>query len=103
MFSLLLMDWSYADKRLCFTDEIKDVLEPVRLYFERAGEKLLVPLYAGLAGTVLTGNPIPYLIGFAAVVKGSEENSAKINVINAEAARKSDVERTSLLDEADDY
>ena len=72
------------------------------MYFERAGDKLLVPLYAGLAGTVLTGNPLPYLIGFAAVVKGSEENSAQMNVISAEAARKADVERASLLDEAED-
>jgi hypothetical protein len=83
--------------------EIQDLLDPVTRYFEQSGDKLLIPLYAGLLGTMVTGNPIPYLVGFAAVAKGAEQNAERLNAIAGEAMRKSDAEKTSLLDETDDF
>lgn len=83
--------------------EIQDLLNPVTRYFEQSGDKLLIPLYAGLLGTMVTGNPIPYLVGFAAVAKGAEQNAERLNVIAGEAMRKSDAEKTSLLDETEDF
>uniref|UniRef100_A0A6U5DRM5 Uncharacterized protein n=1 Tax=Corethron hystrix TaxID=216773 RepID=A0A6U5DRM5_9STRA len=88
--------------------EMKELLEPVEKHAEKRKEevssKQLMPYYIGCAATVVTGNPLPMILGASAIGVGSEkyEKEAKnLSSIAFETGRRTDVEKTGLLDEHD--
>ncbi|KAL7506504.1 hypothetical protein ACHAXN_009896 [Cyclotella atomus] len=88
--------------------EITDLLNPVekrcQIRNEAAALKQLLPAYAGYTLSLMTGNPLPLLIGAASLAGGDpmvEENS-NVNEMRGMGGRMGDVERCGLLDECED-
>ena len=91
--------------------ELRELIDPVQRYTNRRREKLglrIVPVYLGCyTAALLTGNPLPLLIGAMAIgsnVQAEEmlENEARhTNAMALETERKTGVETASLLDEVE--
>ena len=90
--------------------EIEELTRPVAKYTEKLSNKealnKMIPLYVGYGLTLMTANPLPVLAGGFIT---SSSNCDKINercenmqVISADSNRRTDVEKTSLLDEIED-
>jgi len=104
----------YADKHnLDREAEIQELMAPVTRYLQKRIAKNeiseSVPFYIGYTATLVTANPLFLLMGAAVSINTSRKNtSAREECANAEtlateANRRGDVEKTSLLDEAEDY
>lgn len=88
--------------------EISDLLSPVekrcQIRNEQAALKQLLPAYAGYTLSLMTGNPLPLLIG-AASLAGQDpmiEENSNVNEMRGMGGRMGDEERCGLLDECDD-
>lgn len=89
--------------------EVKELLDPVERYASLRGEKAalkhILPLYVGYAASLATGNPLPLIVGFA-VGNSLPDRMAKERknqmTYEKQSNRVSSIEKTSLLDEADD-
>jgi len=89
--------------------EIQELLRPVQRHTEKrsrqAGLKYVVPFYIGYGISMATLNPVPMLVG-AALMSGMgdeyDEEAENIKSFKRESDRRSDVEKTGLLDETDD-
>ena len=88
--------------------EIRELLHPVErrcaIRNERSALKQLLPAYAGYALSVATGNPLPLLIGAAALAREDPMGEENVNVseMRGMGGRMGDVETAGLLDECDD-
>ena len=87
--------------------EISEFLNPIerrcQLRNEKAALQQLLPAYAGYTISLMTGNPLPLLIGAAALTGPDpmvEENS-NVRGFQAKAGRVGDMETAGLLDECD--
>lgn len=87
--------------------EISELLNPVerrcQIRNEKAALKQLLPAYAGYTLSLVTGNPLPLLIGAAALTGPDpmvEENS-NVSEFRQKGGRVGDMETTGLLDECD--
>lgn len=88
--------------------EISDLLRPVEEHSMKRSAKAelrqAVPFYVGYAATLITANPIPMMIGWSVMASGNqkaEKEMKNLSSITKETNRRSDVEKTSLLDEPD--
>jgi len=88
--------------------EIKEFLEPVEEYSIRKANQAEIPqlmgFYLGYTASLITANPIPMLVGFSVMVGKNgnvEKQRQNLNSVTEETTRRSDVEKTSLLDEQD--
>lgn len=88
--------------------EISELLQPVekrcQIRNEQAALKQLLPAYAGYTLSLVTGNPLPLLIGAASLAKEDPmvgENS-NVNEMRGMGGRMGDWETAGLLDECDD-
>lgn len=100
----------YADEHnLDRSAEIDELTSPVNSYLQKRIAKNeiseSVPMYVGYTASLLTANPLFFMVG-AAVTVGKASNNAnareeRINAdaLAAEAARRGDAEKTGLLDE----
>jgi hypothetical protein len=86
--------------------EIQELLQPVEAYTlsrsAKAELRSAVPFYLGYVVTLVTANPIPMLVGFSVMSSGNEKiekEKENLRSITTETNRRSDVEKTSLLDE----
>jgi hypothetical protein len=89
--------------------EINEVLTPVKRVardrIERKELQAILPLYLGYSAALLTANPLPLLVGAMglAAAPGNRTELENMDAILSETDRKSDVERTGLLDEGEDF
>ncbi len=90
--------------------EVKELFEPVEKYANLRGErealKSIFPLYVGYAASLATGNPLPLIFGFAVGNSMPDKMAGeRQNVENFEkqSNRASNIEKASLLDEAEHY
>ena len=88
--------------------EISELLQPVekrcQVRNEQAALKQLLPAYAGYTLSLVTGNPLPLLIG-AASLAGQDpmvEENSNVNEMRGMGGRMGDWETAGLLDECDD-
>lgn len=88
--------------------EISELLRPVEEHSMKrnanAELRQAVPFYVGYAATLITANPIPMMIGWSVMASGNqkaEKEMKNLSSITKETERRSDVEKTSLLDETD--
>jgi len=86
--------------------EISELLRPVEEHSVKRSAKAelrqAVPFYVGYAATLVTANPIPMMIGWSVMASGNqkaEKEMKNLSSITKETNRRSDVEKTSLLDE----
>lgn len=89
--------------------EVRELLHPVQVYStrreNRAALKQIVPLYIGYAALLVTGNPLPVLVGMSVTMNVSDKmvkERDNLDAIKAETNRRADVEKASLLDEEED-
>jgi len=87
--------------------EIREFLTPIekrcQIRNEKAALQQLLPAYAGYTLSLVTGNPLPLLIGAAALTQPDpmvEENS-NVSGFRAVGGRAGDMETTGLLDECE--
>ncbi|KAL9186980.1 hypothetical protein ACHAXT_010700 [Thalassiosira profunda] len=87
--------------------EIREFLAPIekrcQMRNEKAALQQLLPAYAGYTLSLMTGNPLPLLIGAAALTGPDpmmEENS-NVSGFRAVGGRAGDVETAGLLDECE--
>ena len=87
--------------------EVAEFLNPIekrcRMRNEKAALQQLLPAYAGYTLSLVTGNPLPLLIGAAALTGPDpmvEENSNVVG-FRARGGRVGDMETAGLLDECD--
>jgi hypothetical protein len=89
--------------------EIDEVLTPVhrvaRDRIERKELAAILPLYLGYSAALLTANPLPLLVGAMglAAAPNNRTEMENMDAIIGETNRKSDIERTGLLDEGEDF
>ncbi|CAB9500696.1 expressed unknown protein [Seminavis robusta] len=89
--------------------EIDELLTPVkkvaRERIERKELAAILPLYLGYSAALLTANPLPLLVGAMglAAAPGSAQEMQNMDKIMNETERKTDIERTGLLDEGEDF
>jgi len=87
--------------------EIAEFLQPVerrcQVRSEKAALRTLLPAYAGYTVSLLTGNPIPLLIGVAAlsVEDTMVEETANVSNFSSAGSRRAQIETAGLLDECD--
>ncbi|CAJ1957755.1 unnamed protein product [Cylindrotheca closterium] len=88
--------------------EISELLRPVEEQSMKRSAKAelrqAVPFYVGYAATLITANPIPMMIGWSVMASGNqkaEKEMKNLSSVTKETNRRSDVEKTSLLDEPD--
>jgi hypothetical protein len=88
--------------------EITELLQPVekrcQVRNEQAALKQLLPAYAGYTLSLVTGNPLPLLIG-AASLAGQDpmmEENSNVSEMRGMGGRMGDWETAGLLDECDD-
>lgn len=88
-------------------NEIREFLTPIerrcQLRNEKAALQQLLPAYAGYTLSLVTGNPLPLLIGAAALTQKDpmmEENS-NVSGFRAVGGRAGDMETAGLLDECE--
>lgn len=93
--------------------EVQELLEPLkRLTAKKDAQNagaLLIPMYIGFGASVVTGNPLPMYLGWAAgsalTMQDPEKQQNQANnlqQLTSTTDRVADVEKTSLLDESDD-
>ncbi|KAL7487134.1 hypothetical protein ACHAW6_012735 [Cyclotella cf. meneghiniana] len=88
--------------------EIRELLDPVerrcRIRNEQAALKQLLPAYAGYTLSLVTGNPLPLLIGAAALVGNDPmvEENENVCGFRGLGGRTADLETAGLLDECED-
>ena len=88
--------------------ELTELLAPVKRVAEARASKTelraILPLYAGYTAALLTGNPLPMLVGAVAMSKVPDNSHELENMhsIEKQTSRAADVERAGLLDEAED-
>lgn len=90
--------------------EIDELMGPVKRYCANRIEsnelKSILPLYVGYTASILTGNPLPLLVGTTMTVAATGETSTieqrnTLEAFHAQTKRKGDVEKASLLEEDD--
>ncbi|EED86549.1 predicted protein [Thalassiosira pseudonana CCMP1335] len=88
--------------------EIRELLNPVekrcQLRNEQAALKQLLPAYAGYTLSLMTGNPLPLLIG-AAALTGKDpmmEENTNVSGFRGMGGRTGNLETAGLLDECED-
>ena len=98
----------YCDSRsLDRKTEIAEFLQPVerrcQVRNEKAALRTLLPAYAGYTVSLLTGNPIPLLIGVAALSVEDKmvEETANVSNFSSAGSRRAQIETAGLLDECD--
>lgn len=98
----------YSDKHnLDRQTEIREFLSPVekrcQVRNEKAALRTLLPAYAGYTLSILTGNPIPLLIGVAALTVEDDMADEMLNVngFKQTGGRQATMETAGLLDECD--
>ena len=98
----------YCDSRsLDRQTEIAEFLQPVerrcQVRNEKAALRTLLPAYAGYTVSLLTGNPIPLLIGVAALSVEDKmvEETANVSNFSSAGSRRAQIETAGLLDECD--
>lgn len=86
--------------------ELDELLSPVRKVAAERAEKnelrSMIPFYLGYTAALVTGNPLPLLLGTVGMASTSARNEDEwknMNTIIKETDRKADIERTGLLDE----
>lgn len=96
----------YSDKhKLDREHEIREFLDPIErrcaVRNEKAALQQLLPAYAGYTVSLLTGNPIPLLIGAAALTGPDPmmEENANVHGFRGIGSRTGDMETAGLLDE----
>ena len=88
-------------------NEVREFLAPVERRCQQRNEKAalqqLLPAYGGYALSIVTGNPLPLLIGAAALTQPDKMAQENQNVVGfrGQGGRTADVERAGLLDEVD--
>ncbi|KAL3784236.1 hypothetical protein HJC23_013523 [Cyclotella cryptica] len=88
--------------------EIRELLDPVekrcQIRNEQAALKQLLPAYAGYTLSLVTGNPLPLLIGAAALVGNDPmvEENENVHGFRGMGGRTADLETVGLLDECED-
>ena len=96
----------YADAHsLDRNNEIREFLDPIErrcaIRNEKAALQQLLPAYAGYTVSLLTGNPLPLLIG-AAALSGPDpmmEENTNVHGFRGLGSRTGDMETAGLLDE----
>ena len=96
----------YADANsLDRNHEIREFLEPIErrcaIRNEKAALQQLLPAYAGYTVSLLTGNPLPLLLG-AAALSGPDpmaEENTNVHGFRGLGSRTGDMETAGLLDE----
>jgi hypothetical protein len=98
----------YSDKHnLDRQTEIREFLSPVekrcQVRNEKAALRTLLPAYAGYTLSILTGNPIPLLIGVAALTVEDDmaDEMTNVNDFKQTGGRQATLETAGLLDECD--
>jgi hypothetical protein len=98
----------YSDKyNLDRQTEIREFLSPVerrcQVRNEKAALRTLLPAYAGYTLSILTGNPIPLLIGVAALTVEDDmaDEMTNVNGFKQTGGRQATLETAGLLDECD--
>ena len=88
--------------------EISELISPVekrcQIRNEQAALKQLLPAYAGYTLSLVTGNPLPLLLG-AASLAGQDpmmEENSNVSEMRGMGGRMGDMETAGLLDECDD-
>jgi hypothetical protein len=87
--------------------EIREFLSPVerrcQVRNEKAALRTLLPAYAGYTLSILTGNPIPLLIGVAALTVEDDmaDEMTNVNGFKQTGGRQATLETAGLLDECD--
>ena len=87
--------------------EIREFLSPIearcQMRNEKAALKQLLPAYAGYTLSLVTGNPLPLLIGAVALTQPDPMHDENSNVsgFRAVGGRAGDMETTGLLDECE--
>ena len=87
--------------------EIRELLDPVekrcQIRNEQAALKQLLPAYAGYTLSLVTGNPLPLLIGAAALVGKDPmvEENENVSGFRGMGGRTADLETAGLLDECE--
>ena len=96
----------YSDEhKLDREHEIREFLDPIErrcaVRNEKAALQQLLPAYAGYTVSLLTGNPIPLLIGAAALTGPDPmmEENANVHGFRGIGSRTGDMETAGLLDE----
>eukprot|EP00956_Cyclotella_meneghiniana_P005908 scaffold7743_cov74-Cyclotella_meneghiniana.AAC.6 len=89
--------------------EISELLSPIerrcQIRNEQTALKQLLPAYAGYTLSLMTGNPLPLLIGAASLASSGDvmnEENCNVNEIRGLGGRMGDVETAGLLDECED-
>ena len=88
-------------------NEVREFLAPVERRCQQRNEKAalqqLLPAYGGYALSIVTGNPLPLLIGAAALTQPDKMTKENQNVLGFrdQGGRTADAERAGLLDEVD--
>lgn len=88
-------------------NEVREFLAPVERRCQQRNEKAalqqLLPAYGGYALSIVTGNPLPLLIGAAALTQPDKMAQENQNVVGfqGQGGRTADMERAGLLDEVD--
>ena len=98
----------YADAHsLDREHEIREFLEPIErrcaMRNEKAALQQLLPAYAGYTVSLLTGNPLPLLLGAAALTGPDPmmEENTNVHGFKGLGTRTGDMETAGLLDEND--
>eukprot|EP00986_Skeletonema_menzelii_P018045 scaffold24064_cov137-Skeletonema_menzelii.AAC.8 len=96
----------YADAHsLDRNNEIREFLDPIErrcaIRNEKAALQQLLPAYAGYTVSLLTGNPLPLLIGAAALTGPDPmmEENTNVHGFRGLGSRTGDMETAGLLDE----
>jgi len=91
-------------------EELGELLQPVKVYMGKRNQKAalhqILPFYVGYGVSLVTANPLPMLVGFAAMnAMGDniEEEAQNVKTFASETNRRADVEKTSLLEETEDF
>lgn len=89
--------------------EVQEFLQPVQRiaakHESNAALSAILPFYVGYAASLVTLNPLPMFVG-ATMTALSESNTGEqtnVRTFAKETSRKADLEKTSLLDETDDF
>jgi hypothetical protein len=88
--------------------EVQEFLQPVQRiaakHESKAALSAILPFYVGYAASLVTLNPLPMFVGATMTVMSETNAGEQTNVktFAQESCRKADLEKTSLLDEADD-
>ena len=87
--------------------EITEFLSPIerrcQIRTEKAALQQLLPAYAGYTLSLMTGNPLPLLIGVVALTSSDPmvEETSNVSGFSARAGRSGQMETAGLLDECD--